>query len=515
MNIDIVTDGELNNCNVEILEIYTTASLVTNLNVNDQPFYFTGYDLNFDKTYYISFTVTEVNGVFPGFLQLWNVGNINDKLYTSPQIAASGTLTVAYLQLNGIISPLAFKAVGPSGFSVDITNLTIYEAYIEPDCLVIENNAVIGRPNAKLFDVDFSSNAVTVVNEQNIISASRGTGSATPASVPESNYTMLRSANPRYFGSENTSPAINVGSGNTLPAVEQLGRFALAYKGAQKSDNLVPNDTTFFNITVGVDEDGNLYQPQTSSTYQWNAENVFGKDDIITITVQNSESVSQTTLTKLQGEQTVFSLFEYPNSFLTTTSASGYNIFEYPNANTQSIYFSDGINQLVFFASAPFWATASDTPFAITSSISPGLPGYLGFYLNQAISGTANYVQTSVNNRQGLNAPIDNIVPRVGDVFIHPQFLDPFTVTFVGVTVSEFRIEFDKAITSPNDTADELNKFIFIRNYQNLNRINLNINISGSNPQIGSGVIFTQKETQTFIDNFSTITSNLISKNLL
>jgi hypothetical protein len=74
---------------------------------------------------------------------------------------------------------------------------------------------------------------------------------------------MLRSANPRYFGSENTSPAINVGTGSSLPVVEQLGRFALAYKGAQKSDNLVPNNTTFFNITVGVDEDGNLYQPQT------------------------------------------------------------------------------------------------------------------------------------------------------------------------------------------------------------------------------------------------------------
>jgi hypothetical protein len=53
-----------------------------------------------------------------------------------------------------------------------------------------------------------------------------------------------------------------------------------------------------------------------ASAYQWNAENVFGKDDIITITVQNSESVSQTTLTRLQGEQTVFSLFEYPNSYL-------------------------------------------------------------------------------------------------------------------------------------------------------------------------------------------------------
>lgn len=508
----IVTDGELSNCNVEILEIYTTASLVTNLNVNDPQFYFTGYDLNFDKTYYISFTVTEVNGIFPGFLQLWNAGNINDKLYTSPQIAASGTLTVAYLQLNGIISPLAFKAVGPSGFSVDITNLTIYEAYIEPDCLVIENNAVTGRPNDKIFDVDFSSNAITAVNGQNIVSASRGTGSATPSSVPESNYTMLRSANPRYFGSENTSPAINVGSGSTLPAVEQLGRFALAYKGAAKSDNLVPNDTTFFNITVGVDEDGNLYQPQTASAYQWNAENVFGKDDIITITVQNSASVSQTTLTKLQGEQTVFSLFEFPNSFLTTTSASGYNLFEYPNAQTGSIYLVDEVNQVGASADSPYWATSSASPYTITSSTAGT---NLGFYLDEAISGTRDWTQQATPNRQGLNAPVDNIAPKVGDIFYHPNFLNPFTVTDVSVGGGEFAITFDNPITSPSDTAAELNKFIFIRNYQNLNRINLNINLSGSTPQVGSGVIFTQKKTQTFTDNLSTITSNLISKNLL
>jgi hypothetical protein len=385
--------------------------------------------------------------------------------------------------------------------------------YAISDYNPIINNELTSRPNNKLFDIDFSSNAITAVNGQNIISASRGTGSATPASVPESNYTTLRSANPRYFGCENTSPAINIGSGSSLPVVEQLGRFALVYKGAGKSDNLVPNSTTFFNITTGVDEDGNLYQPQTSSAYQWNAENVFGKDDIINVVVQNSSSVSQTTLTTLQGNQTVNSLFEFPNSFLTTTSASGFNIFDYPPANTGSIYLIDETNQVGAFVSPPYWATSSATPFTITASTAGG-PN-LGFYLNEAISGTANWAQQSTPNRQGLNAPIDNIVPRIGDLFYLPNFELPFTVTDVSVGGGEFAVTFDKAITSPSDTAAELNKFVFVRNYQNLNRINLNINLSGSNPQVGSGVIFTQKETQKFIDNFSTITSNLISKNLL
>ena len=424
---------------------------------------------------------------------------VSDKYNSSPTLNADVLTSLTTPKL--VIKPIVL--FGMSWVATPATSATLSNAAFD--------KTIVGRPNDELYDVDFSSNAIVAVNGQNIISASRGTGSATPASVPESNYTTLRSANPRYFGCENTSPAINIGSGSSLPVVEQLGRFALVYKGAGKSDNLVPNSTTFFNITTGVDEDGNLYQPQTSSAYEWNALNVFGKDDIINVVVQNSSSVSQTTLTTLQGNQTVNSLFEFPNSFLTTTSASGFNIFDYPPANTGSIYLIDETNQVGTFVNAPYWATSSATPFTITASTAGGL----GFYLNEAISGTANWTQIPNTNRQGLNNPIDNIVPRIGDLFYHPNFELPFTVTGVSVGGGEFAITFNKPITSPSDTAAELNKFVFVRNYQNLNRINLNINISGSNPQVGSGVIFTQKETQKFIDNFSTITSNLISKNLL
>jgi hypothetical protein len=68
------------------------------------------------------------------------------------------------------------------------------------------NNAIISRPNEEFFDVDFSSNAITAVNFTTIISASRGSGSATPSTVPASNYTTTRITNPRYNGSTTTSP---------------------------------------------------------------------------------------------------------------------------------------------------------------------------------------------------------------------------------------------------------------------------------------------------------------------
>jgi hypothetical protein len=68
------------------------------------------------------------------------------------------------------------------------------------------DNAVIARPNFDYFDVDFSSNAITAVNRNTILTASRGSGSATPSTTPASNYTIARSANPRYNGSRTSSP---------------------------------------------------------------------------------------------------------------------------------------------------------------------------------------------------------------------------------------------------------------------------------------------------------------------
>jgi hypothetical protein len=215
----------------------------------------------------------------------------------------------------------------------------------------------------------------------------------------------------------------------------------------------------------------------------------------------------------LQGEKTVYSLFEYPNSFLTTTSASVYNIFEYTPLSTGSITIIDNINNQSAVVNHPYWATSSETPFTITSSISS--PS-LGFYLSQTFTETSNWVQIETTaTRKGLDNPIDNILPKIGDIFMHPNILTPFIVTDVSIIGSEFRITFNNPIPSPYDSADELNKFIFIRNYQNLNRININTSIPSPSSQINSGIIFPQKITKIFTDNISDITSNLISKNLL
>jgi hypothetical protein len=199
-----VTNGDLSNCNVEIIQVYTTASLFSNINPNSPGDYFRNYNLNFDKTYYLSFTITEINGISSGTLELYNEGKNTNILYASPTISAGGTLNVDKIELSKIISPLTFKAIGVSSTGFSITNFTIYESYIEPDCLVVDNNVLDNRLGTLYMDVDYSDNTLVPVNQQLILS-----GSATRFAIPDSNYTMVRSINPRYNGSRTSSPGFN------------------------------------------------------------------------------------------------------------------------------------------------------------------------------------------------------------------------------------------------------------------------------------------------------------------
>ena len=348
----VVENGELNDCNVEIVEVYTTASIVNNLNANAAGQYFTSYDLDFDKTYYLSFTVTEINGVYPGYLQLWNEGKISDILYNSPQIAAGGSLTVNYLQLNGIISPLTFKASGPSGFSINITNFTIYEAYIEPDCLVIANNAVESRPNAEFFDVDFSSNAITAVNSQTIISASRDSGSATPSTVPASNYTTARIAVPRYIGKELTSARLNewtegdISYGKTPNVSNPETNFVyFNYAGGSSPEWGNQNqDRTIVNIRYIVDQNGNVTKPinDSSGINLGTIQQTFEEDKNATLVLDDND-VFGVNLNALNGSWPIFKSGYRIEPIIYTQTASYDNNGNVINFGyTSSIFFTQG-----------------------------------------------------------------------------------------------------------------------------------------------------------------------------
>jgi hypothetical protein len=75
---------------------------------------------------------------------------------------------------------------------------------IDQDCDPLLNNATEPRPNEWLQDVDYSVNAITPVNFNQLINFT-----ATKATTPQSNYTQLGFVNSRYAGSSTTRDNIN------------------------------------------------------------------------------------------------------------------------------------------------------------------------------------------------------------------------------------------------------------------------------------------------------------------
>jgi len=140
------------------------------------------------------------------------------------------------------------------------------------------DNALLNRPNDEFFDVDFSSNAITAVNSAVIISASRGSGSATPSTVPSSNYTTLRSANPRYNGSKNSSPDFNVGYNSENPAVEGDHTYFAYFEGFGGTTAEIIPKTAFF-VKFLIDELGNVYTPNLTGSYYSNLTRTFNENN--------------------------------------------------------------------------------------------------------------------------------------------------------------------------------------------------------------------------------------------
>jgi hypothetical protein len=143
-------------------------------------------------------------------------------------------------------------------------------------------------------DVDFTTNAITAVNEQAILS-----GSATRATVPDSNYTTARIINPRYNGSRSTSAGFNLPAttGSTIgqiPNVEQLTSF-FAYTPGGFGNTLATRSGSG-NYVIGflVDEIGTVYKPETSgSPYLPNFIDAFGADSSVVLSPTNNSRLTQ------------------------------------------------------------------------------------------------------------------------------------------------------------------------------------------------------------------------------
>jgi hypothetical protein len=162
------------------------------------------------------------------------------------------------------------------------------ESFETSDCNVILNNASIARFNSFYMDVDYSSNAIIAVNEQAILD-----GNATKAEVQASNYTTARVTFPRYIGSKNTSPDINVGynasdivvpslfnnyEASLLPSVESDGVYFASFDWIGGTTPELLNKSAA-HITYLIDTNGNAYTPNISSSYYYNLIDSFNSNN--------------------------------------------------------------------------------------------------------------------------------------------------------------------------------------------------------------------------------------------
>lgn len=158
----------------------------------------------------------------------------------------------------------------------------------DSDCDVLQGEAKSLRANPFLQDLDYSTSQTVPVNIQAIISES-----ATKGTVPESNYTQLANANPRYYGSKNQTQKLNewtqfkgnIGTYGKTSAVDSETSLIVYcdWIGGNKPDR---NDTVSAHIQYIIKEDGTIEEPNLKPESIGNIQHAFEsrKNAIINLT---------------------------------------------------------------------------------------------------------------------------------------------------------------------------------------------------------------------------------------
>ena len=415
----VVTDGNLSNNNVNLVQVYSTSSVPVAYTY-PASFFAPGVnkgfarvtasaanliDYNFeeDKTYYFSFTA-HVTGSF-GSAKLAVVNSnktfangVTEK-DTSPYYEDIGLITLTTNPQ--VIDKFEVKGMNPKVYILDITgggtvsptnlsNFTVFEALPED----INNDPIlnfvdISRPNDRLFDADYSQNSLIPVNQEGLIN-----GNATRASIPASNYTMVRSANPRYFGSRSTSPGFNqipvTGSGiGQLPNVEQTIPYFIYTPGGRGGTLAELSGSGNYVIGFVVDEDGKIYKPNTTE------ENIYS-----TVIYNNFTTNDQVVLSNINN-----------SDFLNATQS--YSIYK-PLVNSQNILHSDtgsvGQNYLV---NGYYDNISMSLAPGVNTSIKAKAIGPYEYNLPSNTETTASFNTPTINQANALTASTG--------LYIYPQ----------------------------------------------------------------------------------------------
>jgi len=219
---------------------------------------------------------------------------------TIASVAATSPTTYNFNFAYGFLPSSTFKTNYIIGQAVTLDNVSNGNIILDPflnegtgfdnsQYNPLIDNAILARPNFDFFDVDFATNNIVAVNKNVIVSASRGSGSATPAAVPASNYTTARVINPRYVGSKNTSPNFNVGFSSSISAVETDGTwFAYFDWVGGTTPEVIPKSG--FHIKYLIDTNGNILTPNLTGSYYSNLIRTFNEQSPANVLFQAGET---------------------------------------------------------------------------------------------------------------------------------------------------------------------------------------------------------------------------------
>ena len=172
--------------------------------------------------------------------------------------AYGGEKTILTPNYGKYSKPLVTDTIVPSYYGAGVLPFAL-----ALDCQPLINNYNNQRKSSYLMDVDYSniSGSITPVNFLQIIS-----GSATKATVPDSNYTQESWTSLRYDGTKAQSEYINrwtpmdFGTYGQLPVLELRNAY-FGYFSSMTDSYPIINDTTRLNLAYLIDPAGNALPP--------------------------------------------------------------------------------------------------------------------------------------------------------------------------------------------------------------------------------------------------------------
>jgi hypothetical protein len=340
-----------------------------------------------------------------------------------------------------------------------------------PDCQPLLNNVDVERPNPQIQLVDYTTDLMSPVNFQQIL-----TGSAEKSTVPESNYTQNASINVRYLGSKIEANDVNSveglsGNFGTIPVIDYK-RAYFAYCDQVVDLYPVINNKTLFNIKYLINEGGDALQPNLSPYTAFDVEGTWDEGGLGRVGINQISGSTQ--FDQLNNLQPIYKVAKLPQPVLySQTGATSYASL----ATTQSIPLAGNPNRISSYNPAflQYGMNIAGNSYTVQNdndknidlfNIASGITGsgnsltvtYKSAYGYSGSGATTKFVESSIitGSLAGLPGPDTYGTTYTGQPGMAYFTTDPFTATMPGLSGNQlsdnwkFRMKYSQPSTNPN-----------------------------------------------------------------